>query len=574
MRSIFGFYFSGPRSRSFGTIACLLVSGLFEGVGIAALIPLVSLVVGGTEGDGFGARVLRWLGERGFHPSLGDVLVFVAVTLVLKSVLRAAAMIYVGFASAEIVTELRRKVVATMLRARWGYLLQQQSGRLGNVLSSESAKAGDYYVEIALLLSMAIQTVTYTAVSVAVSWQLAIGALTIGSLIGFGMRSLVRYARQNARKTLAMQRKLLSLFMESIRNAKPLKAMGRESAFIDLLNGNIRRNRKLLRRAAVNREALANVQDALTALLLCAAFYPLWSLQLAPLPEMVVSSLLLARILASTGKIQKSYQRIVMLEGSYSSTAELIEEGESARELSPGKAPARFEREIRLEHVELSHGSHLVLDDVSLEIRSHRCTVLLGPSGAGKTSIVDLILGLYQPTRGRISIDGRSLDELDLGSWRDLVGYVPQENVLLHDTIRANVTLGDERISDADVGHALELAGAAGFVAAQPKGLDTVVGETGGRLSGGERQRIALARALARRPRLLILDEVTSALDPETARTVAAEIGRLSSETTVLAITHRPEFLDVADVVYRIEKGRVADVHGAAPAAREEIALR
>jgi ATP-binding cassette subfamily C protein len=559
MKRILELYFSAPRSRSLGILGCLLVAGFLEGVGMAAMIPLVTLVVGGSEAGGFGAEVLAKLASWGLQPSLGEVLAFVAITLVAKSILQAAAMIYVGFSSAELVTELRRKVVGSMLEARWAFLLRQKTGRLSNVLNSESNRAGDLYVQIGMLLATVIQTLTYLCVAFAVSWRMALFGLVIGASLGFGMRRLVRYARRNAGRSLEVQRRLLSIFIEALRNAKPLKAMGREESFVQSLNKNIDKYRKLQRKAALNREALANIQDAAAAVVLCAAFYPLFTWKVAAPAELVVSALLLARILSMSGKIQKAYHRVLMLESAYSTTLELIEESERAREVSTGTDPAHFERSIRFENVGLEHGKHAALEEIDLEIPAGRCTVLLGPSGAGKTSIVDLVLGLYRPTRGRILVDGQPLEELDMHSWRESVGYVPQENVLLHDSIRANVTLGDPRIGEADIERAIRLAGAADFVAAQKKGLDTTVGETGGKLSGGERQRIALARALARRPRLLILDEVTSALDPETASAVADSIGRLVGETTVLAITHRPEFLDVADTVYRIEKGRVAE---------------
>jgi ATP-binding cassette, subfamily C, bacterial len=203
-----------------------------------------------------------------------------------------------------------------------------------------------------------------------------------------------------------------------------------------------------------------------------------------------------------------------------------------------------------------------------MAVPANRLTVLTGPSGGGKTTTVDLILGLHRPDEGRILLDGVALDEIGLASWRKLVGYVPQEVFLLHDSVRANLTLGDDGIDDATLWWALELAGVDSFVRELPGGLDGIVGEGGGRFSGGQRQRIALARALVRRPRLLILDEVTSALDPATAVAIAQSIKALTRETTVLTITHRPEFLDVADQIYRVERGRatlvdraLADAH-------------
>ena len=188
-----------------------------------------------------------------------------------------------------------------------------------------------------------------------------------------------------------------------------------------------------------------------------------------------------------------------------------------------------------------------------------RAIVAVGQSGAGKTSIVDLVLALHDPSSGRILVDGRPLDGIDREAWRRGIGYVPQELHLLHDTIRRNVTLGDVEIDDAAVVAALDAAGALAFVERLPEGLDATVGEGGAKLSGGQRQRIALARALAKNPRLLILDEATSALDPATGRAIAERVATLKGRMTVIAVTHREEFLDIADRVCRIEAGRIVE---------------
>lgn len=248
-----------------------------------------------------------------------------------------------------------------------------------------------------------------------------------------------------------------------------------------------------------------------------------------------------------------------MVESAYLEVQELINETAAAPEQNPGRRQARLERECRLQGVSFAHGGTRVLHAVSIVVPAAQVTVLTGPSGAGKTTIADLILGLHQPDEGQVLLDDVPLREIDLASWRSLVGYVPQELVLFHDSILANVALGDPRIGEAEVQHALEVAGAWDFVRKLPEGLRTHVGESGAKLSGGERQRIALARALVSRPRLLILDEVTSALDPDTERQICRGIRELAGEMAVLAITHRPAFLEIADRVYRIEDGRATE---------------
>ena len=151
----------------------------------------------------------------------------------------------------------------------------------------------------------------------------------------------------------------------------------------------------------------------------------------------------------------------------------------------------------------------------------------------------------------------RSLAEIDLAAWRHRIGYVPQENLLLHASVRRNVTLGDERVPEAEVERVLRASGAWDFVSALPGGVDTVVGERGTRISGGQRQRIMIARALVGAPRLLILDEATSALDPESDRAIAETLRALTGDLTILVVSHHSTLTRLADRVYRIERGRV-----------------
>ena len=179
--------------------------------------------------------------------------------------------------------------------------------------------------------------------------------------------------------------------------------------------------------------------------------------------------------------------------------------------------------------------------------------MLIGPSGAGKTTIVDLIVGLYRPKAGSILVDDVNLTEIDLKAWRKIIGYVPQELTLLKGNVIDNMTFGDPNLSEADVNEALRLAGASGFVNALPDGVRTDIGTMGAKLSGGQRQRLSLARALVHKPRLLLLDEVTSALDEVTEAQICNNIGELAGQLTIVAITHRPAWKKVASKVYQID---------------------
>ena len=203
-----------------------------------------------------------------------------------------------------------------------------------------------------------------------------------------------------------------------------------------------------------------------------------------------------------------------------------------------------------------------VLSGVSLEIPAGEMTCLVGESGTGKSTIADLIIGLMSPTSGCVMIDDVALGDLDLTAWRRSIGYVPQDNLLLHDSVFANVALGDEQLTAADVDRALQAAGAEAFVADLPQGMHTLVGERGARLSGGQRQRIMIARALAHRPRLLILDEATSALDAASEAAICETLASLKGRITILAVTHQSALQRVADRVYHVHDGQLTRLEG------------
>jgi ATP-binding cassette subfamily C protein len=239
----------------------------------------------------------------------------------------------------------------------------------------------------------------------------------------------------------------------------------------------------------------------------------------------------------------------------------LLDTLESAAERDDGAAttPIVVQRAVELRDVTYRYPGARgpALRGVSLTIPAGRVTALVGTSGAGKSTIADVVLLLLTPERGTLVVDDAAVGEAMRDAWRASVGYVPQETHLFHDTVRENVRWVAPEADDAAVLHAMHLAGADALLARLPLGLDTRIGDRGTLLSGGERQRIALARALIRRPRLLVLDEATSALDPESERAIRQTIADLTPAVTVLTITHRLTSARHAHHVVVLEEGAV-----------------
>jgi ATP-binding cassette subfamily C protein len=269
---------------------------------------------------------------------------------------------------------------------------------------------------------------------------------------------------------------------------------------------------------------------------------------------------LMARVLNQLSKVQEEYQKMVMFESGYWSLKGKINEARDDREIATGSRLPTLKESICFDCVSFSYGNKKVLRDVSLVFPAGKITAIVGPSGSGKTTIVDLVIGLLSPDKGKILVDSHSLAQIDLRKWRWTIGYVPQESWLMHDSVFNNVTLGDSQLTEEDVERALKAAGAWGFVQTMPHGITSTVGERGGKISGGQRQRIAIARALAHQPKLLILDEATTALDPITEKAICDTLRELRGKLTIIAISHQPAVLDVADQGYRLGNGTVLQV--------------
>jgi ATP-binding cassette subfamily C protein len=565
MLGIIRIFFRENVANPWVVLLALLAAGFAGGIGVGSLLPLISVTAGGgAETDTvFGRAVTDALATVGLTPTLLPILMIVVGGITVKCLLTLAAMRYVAHASAAVTTLLRAQLLRSLLNAEWSHFITQPIGTIANAASLEATRSGRAYTMAANFLANAIQALIYIGVAFAVSWKLSVLAVVFGVGIAAALQFLVRMAKQAGLRETTRTRELLVFLTDAFNSIKPLKAMAKQGHFAALCDAKIRSLNKALRRQITTIEARRNLEEILTAICLGGAFYVAVSVYGYTLSEVLVVGVLLSQTTRNIGRIQDNLQKAAVVESPYRALRKMIAEAEAAQEHAGGSLKPRLERGCVLEDVSFSYPGKAVLQNAHLEIEAGRTTVLLGPSGSGKTTLTDLIAGLLRPTGGDIQIDGVSLQDIDLAQWRKMIGYVPQELVLFHDTIAANVTLGNPTLGEEDVRAALRAAGALEFVDGLNEGIHSTVGEKGFKLSGGQRQRIALARALATRPRLLILDEVTSALDPKTEADLCQSLKSLKTEArrlTILAITHRPAFLDIADRVYRVTDGRVEPV--------------
>jgi ATP-binding cassette subfamily C protein len=547
-------------------LLALLLAGLIEGVSLTALLPLLNQVLAkpgtpggdasGMEADsGAGSFLLGAIEAAGLTPSVVVLLIIIFLGAVFKGGLTLLAGQKVGYIVAHVATDLRLSMLRAMLASRWEYFLQQPVGQLTNSMSIEAVRAANAYLHGATLISLIIEALVYFTIATLVMWKAALIALLVGLLIYRLLGSLVKMSRRAGKRQTKFTRSMIAHLADTLLSVKPLKSMGRERLMNTVLMSETENINRALRREVVSAEVLTAAQEVLYALVLVAGVYvTLVKLEL-PIATVLLLAFLMYRILKKIGRVQRSYQKMAVCESAYWSIQRTIEKADLAVEHPGGELTPTLEKGIELRGVGFFYDDKQILDELSLTIPAGSFTAIIGPSGSGKTTILDLIIGLLQPTSGEVQVDEVPLQDLDMHRWRRTIGYVPQETVLLHDSVFNNVSLGDPGISEADVVLALQAAEAWTFTEKLTEGIHSNVGERGGMLSGGQRQRIMIARALVHRPRLLIMDEATTALDPQSEAAICETLRKLRGRQTILVISHQSALLEAADRAYRLQDG-------------------
>ena len=413
-------------------------------------------------------------------------------------------------------------------------------------------------------LSSLVVSALYVTLSLLISPGLTVITLSCFLVFWFLLRPYNRSARQTGQALMRFNKRFYADITEHLAGMKETKSLGSEQHYIDLFKRNTGAIRDAYLRFMRTRENTRLVYKIGSAGLLSILLFFAVEILMVPLIELVLLIVIFGKLLPRLHQINSSYQETLHMLPAFASFIEGLERCHAAQELhpTPMPRPLDLEREIILRDVEFSYRrgeGKAVLRGLSLTITAGATIAVVGPSGAGKTTLADLLMGLLTPDHGSVSIDGLVLAGDRLFAWRQTVGYVPQETFLMHDTIRANLLWARPSAGERELIEALRLAAADQFVAALPQGLDTVVGDRGVTLSGGERQRVALARALIRRPTVLILDEATSSLDPENQRRIQDALRRLQGNLTMVIIAHRLSTVRIADQILVLENGQLVE---------------
>lgn len=558
MRTLFTYIMVFPRRSAFVLIA-LLIAGIAEGLSLTALLPLLSIAVGESsqtgESSGIGKFMEQTLRDIGIEPTLDTILIIIVGGMFFKGLVLLLANRQVGYTVAHVATALRLDLIEALLTSRWQYYLKQPVGSLANSVATEAYRAANGFEHSVNVLALAIQVFVYAIVALFISWEATLASLVIGLFLLIALNRLVTATRRAGTKQTHLLRDLLTYLSDVLSSVKSLKAMARDNVADAILHEQTQHLEKATRKEVMNRAALTALQEPILTALTASGLYialVVWQLSL---PEVMLMVFLLTRILGLLNKTQRRHQQLAAQESAYWALRKAAEEARAAAERATGTIKPTLQKGISLQHVKFNYGQKTLFKDLTIEIPINTFTAVMGPSGVGKSTLLDLLCGLTEPQSGEIKIDDVSIHDINLRQWRHMIGYVSQDTILLHDTVMNNILVGESTLTAIDAERALRQAGAWDFVNSLPEGLQTIVGERGGLLSGGQRQRIAIARALAHSPSFLILDEPTSALDPESEKTICETLQKLAENLTIIAVSHQPAVINAADRVFILSNG-------------------
>lgn len=548
--------------RTLYIMSLLLIAGLAEGIGIASFLPLLAATgdnqVGGAS-EGGETELQQWFDSLfdflGYTPGFGELLVLIAILFWTKSIIIMYGRVLVGFAEMRFQTDLRLELLRALMFARWSYFTEQPVGTLANSFTTEATRASGTLSDVFQMLSMGTQVVIYLGIASLVSWEATVAGILGGTFIFIFMHRFVIMARRAGRDVNKSYNNMLARLVDSLSGIKPIKAMAYEDRVAPLLEAEAEELNSASRRQVISNAALQNLNEPVLVTMLCGALFGAVFVLKFEWSALLLMGLVFYRTINRMNMLQAAYQNLVAKESFVATISDKFRAATAAREMYQGDDKIELKREIKADNLTMSFGEKGVLKGLSIEIPVNKMVSIIGPSGAGKSTLVDIIVGFHRPDSGEIFIDGKPLATADIRHWRQSIGYVPQELIMFNDTILANITFGAPEFTEQDAIEALKAAGAWDFVSSWSAGLHSPVGERGTQLSGGQRQRISLARALVRKPRLLILDEPTTALDPKTEAEICETLSLLKGRMTILAISHQKALSKIADMEYRLVEG-------------------
>lgn len=556
----FGRLFAKQPALSTSVLFLTLLGILTDGLGLLMLIPLLGTLTGSGAENTVSEKLSGLWDMLGLEPTLSGIL---AVFLSLLA-LRAAIRLGKDWASVRLRTTLidylRNDAVAALMNAEWRWLSNQKRSDQTNMVLTEVQRVGTGIQASLTLLANLAAVLAYLGVAFAMEPLITFIVTAIGGLMLAIFSGHRKKAMQLGIQQITVNKALHEQALESVGAVKMVKILGRETGHVE----NFNQAAKDLRENQLHLTMVSSVSRELFqftgAVFLVSYIFMAVSVGHVDVSELLVLIFIFARLVPMLTTAQQFLQMLLNALPALTEAQMAIREARLAAEPRPVHMADMIlvDNVIELESVSIQFSGHEspALMDISLSLPRNSTTVISGPSGSGKSTLADVLMGLLVPDQGRMLLDGVPLAGPDRINWRRAVSYVPQDVKLYNGTVRENVLNARPDATDDEVMRALEAA-SADFVHRLPKGLDTRIGDGAQVLSGGEAQRIALARGLLRNPSLLVLDEVTSALDPTNEARIVESVTALSGNMTIVILGHRTGFTKIADQLIQLNEGRI-----------------
>lgn len=544
-------------------IVLALLSSLFEGFSLALVIPLVHALDESAAPVSQG-RLLDFLYDGvatiPIESRLFAILAAIFAAVLLKSLISYANMVVLGVVYGRLSHSLRMGVFSKIVGMPLGMFERERSGKFLNVLNNETWRATDALNSLFMIITSLSTVIVFVAFLLLLSWRLTLVALLCMALIPPLIQALTRRVKELSERGLEANEALAKRTWTALNGLRIIHVFGRENFEVERFRHISDQVRHIFLRMALISMTTGPITEVLITAIVALLALSI-DVTYVAVGTLVGFLAILYRMQPRVLSLVAAQAKLLSLHAPVAEVSEVLAT-RTASSIAGGEQPfAGLRRSIQIENVTFVHhgASRPALADVSFAIPRGSIVAIVGSSGAGKSTMLDLLLRFEDPQQGAIRVDGVPLKQIDIRSWRSRLAVVSQDPYVFDDTVRANILYGRPEATDRELVEAASLACADEFIRELPMGYDTVVGERGTQISGGQRQRLALARALLRDPDILIMDEATNALDSLTEQAFREALRSFSRDRTVIVVAHRLAMVKIANHIVVLEGGAVVE---------------